>query len=74
MVLLRPVLTSRVYNHQHLHDLVTNLVTNLVTSFDDYLPPTAMRYHLDKALELNPEDSVALTLLGNWYFEVSNNE
>ena len=29
-----------------------------------------MKYHLDRAIECNPEDNVAWTLLGHWYFEV----
>ena len=31
---------------------------------------SAMKYHLDRAIECNPEDNVAWTLLGHWYFEV----
>lgn len=29
-----------------------------------------MKYHLDRAIECNPDDNVAWTLLGQWYFEV----
>lgn len=32
----------------------------------------AMKYHLDRAIEINPEDNVAWNLLGNWYFELAD--
>ena len=30
-----------------------------------------MKFHLDKALEINPNDSIAWTFLGNYYYEVT---
>ena len=30
-----------------------------------------MKYHIDRAVEINPEDSIAWNLLGMWHFEVN---
>lgn len=32
----------------------------------------AMKYHLDRAIECNPDDNIAWTLLGHWYMELAD--